>query len=60
MNIALLKKIAPWLGLVIAVALLYDGYVFYSRWSEKQDVERQRAEHESAMAKEDAEHAGQW
>ncbi|MDQ1474623.1 MAG: hypothetical protein QOJ99_6103 [Bryobacterales bacterium] len=51
MNIALLKRIAPWLGLLLAAALLYDGYIFYSRWSEKRDVERQRAEHESAMAK---------
>jgi hypothetical protein len=51
MNFALLKRIAPWLGLVIVAALLYDGYIFYSRWSEKQDVERQRAAQESAMAK---------
>jgi hypothetical protein len=51
MRFALLKKILPWLGVLLVVGLLYDGYIFYSRWSEKQDEKRVRAKQETAMAK---------
>lgn len=51
MKFALLRKILPWLGVLIVVGLLYDGYIFYSRWSEKHDAKQARAEQETAQAK---------
>jgi hypothetical protein len=51
MKLEWLKKIAPWLGVVVVLALLYDGYIFYSRWSEKHEEERVRAQQEAVLAK---------
>ena len=38
-----LRRCLPWLGVLIAVGLVYDGYVFYSRWSAKQDEKQAQA-----------------
>jgi hypothetical protein len=46
-----IKRAAPFLGIVLAIVLIYDGYVFYSRWSAKKDEERARAEQEAALAR---------
>jgi hypothetical protein len=51
MNVTWMKRMAPYLGIVLAIALLYDGYVFYSRWSEKQDNQRRQQEQEAALAR---------
>ena len=51
MNVTWMKKAAPYLGVVLAIALLYDGYIFYSRWSEKRDVQRRQDQQEAALAK---------
>jgi hypothetical protein len=45
-----LKSILPWLAVVIAIAALYDGWIFYSRWNEKRNTEQARANHEQVMA----------
>lgn len=47
----ILRKVLPFLGIAIAIALLYDGYIFYSRWSAARETERQRAEQERTMAR---------
>jgi hypothetical protein len=38
-----IRKILPWLGVLIGIALIYDGVVFYSRWSERRDAEKKAA-----------------
>lgn len=42
----LLKRIIPYLGLLILAGLLYDGAVFYSRWSDKNKVEQSQKDAE--------------
>lgn len=51
MNFGWIRKTLPYLGVAIAIGLIYDGYIFYSRWSEKKNEERQVSEQESALAK---------
>ncbi|HVN04477.1 MAG TPA: hypothetical protein VMT86_08680 [Bryobacteraceae bacterium] len=42
--VSLLRRALPFLAVVLAVAVLYDAWVFYSRWSSRQEGERtQRA-----------------
>lgn len=51
MNLGLMKRVLPYLGIAVGLAVAYDGYVFYSRWSERHDAERLRSEQETANAK---------
>ncbi len=46
----ILQGILPWLGVVIAIALVYDGWIFYSRWSAVRETARLSAEREQVMA----------
>ena len=46
-----LKKALPFLGIAIAIALIYDGWIFYSRWSAARADERARAEQETELAR---------
>jgi hypothetical protein len=41
----------PFLGFLIAAALIYDGAIFYSRWSGNRRAERERAEKETTQAR---------
>ena len=45
-----LKGLLPWLAVVIGIALLYDGWIFYSRWSAERAVEQARADEEKRLA----------
>ena len=45
---AKLRRVLPFLTLILFAALLYDGWVFYSRWAASRDVERKRAEKQEA------------
>ena len=47
----ILRAILPWLGVVIAIALVYDGWIFYSRWNGAKEIERLRTEQEQVMAR---------
>jgi len=40
---SLLRRLLPYFTLVIGIAALYDGWIFYSRWSSARAVEQQRA-----------------
>jgi hypothetical protein len=42
----LLKRIIPYLGLLILAGLLYDGAIFYSRWSDKNKAEQNQKDAE--------------
>lgn len=44
-----LRRIIPVLGILLAVGLVYDGAVFYSRWSGNRQAERARAAAEVAQ-----------
>jgi len=48
--IAKLRRILPFLSLVVLLVALYDVWVFYSRRQQAHAVERERAEKESAEA----------
>lgn len=41
----------PFLGLLIAAGLLYDGAIFYSRWSRDRQAVRAQAREESEQAR---------
>jgi hypothetical protein len=43
----------PWAGCVTGIVFLYDGTVFYSRWSQARDGERAQAAAEAERAKKD-------
>jgi hypothetical protein len=36
---------------IIVAAVIYDGSIFYSRWSNERELERQRARNEAAEAR---------
>jgi hypothetical protein len=40
---SLLRRTLPWLGVVLVAAIIYDGTIFYSRWSDDRDAARARA-----------------
>lgn len=40
---SLLRRLLPYFALVIGIAALYDGWIFYSRWSSAREVEQKRA-----------------
>jgi len=46
------------LGIVLLVAAIYDGTVFYSRWSERQDADKARAAREAEQARKTVEAMG--
>ena len=47
----MLKRVLPWLGVVIAVAAVYDGSIFYSRWNANQAALREQKAMEVAHAR---------
>ncbi len=46
-----LRRFLPWVGLVVAAAAIYDGAIFYSRWSADRDAERQQKAKEAQDAR---------
>src|ERR1700716_23750 len=46
-----LRQVLPFLGIAIVIGLLYDGWIFYSRWSTAKTTERERDEQETALAR---------
>jgi hypothetical protein len=49
--IAKLRRVLPFLSLAVLAVVLYDAWVFYARRERVREVERQRAEKESAEAR---------
>jgi len=41
----------PFVTAAVLIAVAYDGWIFYSRWSSARDAERARAEKEAADAR---------
>jgi hypothetical protein len=44
-----LRRLMPFLGLLIVVALIYDGAIFYSRWNSNREAAQAQAEREAAQ-----------
>ena len=42
-----LRRALPFLPVAIAAAVIYDGWIFYLRWSDARNAERARAEKEA-------------
>ena len=47
----LASRILRWLGLFLLAAAIYDGSVFYSRWSERRSEENAAAAREAEQAR---------
>lgn len=46
-----LRRLLPWVGLVVAAVAIYDGAIFYSRWSADREAERQQKAKEAQDAR---------
>ena len=50
---SLLRRFLPYLSVALAGALLYDGWIFYDRWSSRHDAEKARHDAEVQRARDD-------
>jgi hypothetical protein len=50
-SVSLLRHTLPFLTIALLAAVVYDGWVFYSRWSHARQVERTQQETEAADAR---------
>jgi hypothetical protein len=46
-----LRAILPYLFIPIVIAALYDGWVFYSRWNDNQQIKHKQEQQEAEAAK---------
>ena len=53
--VSLLRRALPFLGVAVVAAVLYDAWIFYSRWRDAQDAERARQADEARRARESVE-----
>jgi hypothetical protein len=53
-----LRRLLPYLSVAIVIAVLYDGAVFYSRWSSARDTEKSQAAKRSEQARQTLEMLG--
>ncbi len=56
--ISLLRRLLPFLAVALAAAVLYDGWIFYSRWSSARRAEQARQEKEASDARKTIEMLG--
>jgi hypothetical protein len=42
-----LRRLMPYLGLLIVAALIYDGAIFYSRWNARRNAEQAQKDEET-------------
>ena len=49
--IALLRRLLPFLAAAVVAAVLYDAWIFYSRWSDARHAEQARQEKEASDAR---------
>jgi hypothetical protein len=46
-----LRRLMPYLGLLIVAAVIYDGAIFYSRWSARRNAEQAQKDAETDKAR---------
>ncbi|MGA2740034.1 MAG: hypothetical protein ABSG65_21670 [Bryobacteraceae bacterium] len=51
-GIGLIRRVLPWLTIGVLAAMLYDGWIFYSRWRSVRKGEQARQEEEARRARE--------
>ncbi len=51
MALAQIRRLLPFLSVGIFLALVVDGWIFYSRWARDRDTERVRVEKEAQQAR---------
>jgi hypothetical protein len=51
MPFARLRRALPYISVALFLGLLYDGWIFYSRWNDSQQAEQQRADKEAEAAR---------
>jgi hypothetical protein len=56
--VPVLKRLLPFLTAAVVIAVLYDGYTFYSRWQNARDAKRQQQEKEAREARQTIEMLG--
>jgi hypothetical protein len=56
--VASLRRILPLITALLAAAVIYDGSIFYSRWSRKRDLERAQIREEAEQARKTLEMLG--
>jgi hypothetical protein len=49
--VPLLRRLLPLLGIGVLLAIAYDGWIFYSRWSNAREAERARQAEEARRAR---------
>jgi hypothetical protein len=49
--VQLLRRALPFVSVAVFAAVLYDGWIFYSRWSAGREAEQMRREDESRRAR---------
>jgi|SRR5450755_297065 len=50
-SIGLLRRLLPYISIAVLAAVLYDGWIFYSRWNAAREGERARQADESRRAR---------
>src|ERR1700722_5855551 len=53
-----LRRLLPWIGVIVLVGISYDGAIFYTRWNSEQAGERLRAEKQAEQYRRTAELVG--
>ena len=56
--VRLLRRVLPLLSVAVLAAVLYDGWIFYSRWSGARQAEQARRDEEARRARETVELIG--
>ena len=49
--VRLLRRLLPFLSVAVAAAVLYDGWIFYSRWHHAREAEQERHDEEIRRAR---------
>jgi hypothetical protein len=58
MALAQLRRALPYISVVLFLGLLYDGWIFYSRWNDSRQAEQQRADKEAQTARQTLDRIG--
>jgi hypothetical protein len=55
---AQVRRVLPFVSIAVFLGLLYDGWIFYSRWNDSRQVEEKRAEKEAQAAQQTLDRIG--
>ena len=58
MALAQLRRVLPFISVALFLALLYDGWIFYSRWNDTRRAGQERVEKEARAARQTLDRIG--